>query len=127
MARNKITMIKSAAIMVLLLTLSACATQTRVEPASERLGMAKAALEQARVSGADTLAPELYHTAEDKIISAERAINDREPALGETLAHEATLDARLARLHADRVTSQQLVSEIQAAIDALQQEIAAAR
>lgn len=120
-------LVRTITTLFLVLTLAACASQNLVQPASEQLGMAKAALEQARVSDADKLAPELFRSAEHKIVSAEEAINDREALTGEALAHEATLDARLARLHADRITNQQLVNEIQATIDALEDEISAAR
>jgi len=105
------------------LMLTACASTPSVEPASERLGMAKAALEQARVSDADDRAPVLYRKAETKIGRAEQAIRDDEPIAGERLAHEATLEARLARLQADRSEQQELLDEIQAGINALEQEL----
>ncbi len=106
------------------LVLTACASSPSVEPASERLGMAKSALEQARVSDADDLAPALYNQAQSKVARAEQAIRDDNGMIGERLAHEATLDARLARLQADRIEQQQLLAEIQAAIEALEQELA---
>lgn len=106
------------------LMLAACASAPSVEPASERLGMAKAALEQARVSDADDLAPVLYRQAESKIGRAEQAIRDDDPVEGERLAHAATLDARLARLQADRADRQRLLEEIEAGIDALEDELA---
>jgi len=106
------------------LMLAACASTQTVEPASERLGMAKAALEQARVSDADDLAPVLYRRAETKIGRAEQAIRDDQGVVGERLAHEATLEARLARLQADRKEQQELLDEIQAGIVALEQELA---
>ncbi len=123
------TMIRTniALLLLLLLTVTACATRNTIEPASEQLGAAKAALQQARVSDAESLVPALFQRAEDKIASAENAISDREATRAETLAHEAELDARLARLQADRITQQRLVDEIQAGINALQQEINAAR
>ncbi|MBY6203521.1 DUF4398 domain-containing protein [Halomonas denitrificans] len=86
--------------------------------------MAKSALEQARVSDADDLVPALYRQARSKIERAEQAIRDDNGLIGERLAHEATLDARLARLQADRIEQQQLLAEIEAAIEALEQELA---
>lgn len=106
------------------LMLAACASTPSVQPASERLGMAKSALEQARVSDADDLAPSLYRQAQSKIDRAEQAIRNDNQVAGERLAHEATLEARLARLQADRVEQQELLDEIQSAIDALEQELA---
>lgn len=116
--------IRIATIAAGVLLLAACASTQRVEPASERLGMAKAALEQARVSDADDLASVLYRQAETKIGRAEQAIRDDNGVIGERLAHEATLEARLARLQADRAEQQDLLNEIEAGIIALEQELA---
>ena len=62
--------------------------------------------------------------AETKIGRAEQAIRDDQGVVGERLAHEATLEARLARLQADRKEQQELLDEIQAGIVALEQELA---
>lgn len=118
--RHWITTLGSAAAMLLL---AGCASQA-IEPASEELGGARSALESARSNDADDYAPVLFQQAQNKVQRAEREIREGDPLIGTRLAHEATLDARLASLRADLARTERLVGEIESGIDDLEAEIA---
>lgn len=110
---------------VLALALSACASQPPVP--TDRLAVARNAIDYAVEMGARDHAPDDLQQARDHLAEAERAIEQDENRVARQLALEAEKMARLADRKARTARSRRQVEQLEDTVDALRQEIGRAQ
>lgn len=103
------------------LVLSACAV-TPAAPTAQ-LAASHTALDQARMSGAPTIASNEYNTAQSKLLRAQAAFDAQDYTTATRLAREAEVDAQLAQARTQAMNAQQALAEIEQSIRDLQIEI----
>jgi hypothetical protein len=103
-----------------LLALSACANKQAL---NDQLAASRAALEQARLAGAASVAPEDYNMARDKLARAAAATGVQDKVIAMRLAEQAQADAEVAKARAGAVRNTAAAAEIAAANQALREEI----
>ena len=117
--RSKLTV--PAIVMTLLIALPAIASAPL--SLSEKMAVAKASVQQASTtSNAENAANELQ-VATTKLMSARKALADRDYLRAEQLAEEAQVDALVAQRHAEAERSRKAAQESQDAARVLSEEI----
>lgn len=101
--------------------LAACATSPIP---NEKIAVAKASVQRAEQAGAPELAPVELSTARDKLLRAEKAAADHDAQPATMLAEQANVDAQLAEATAQEHRSHKAATELDASLQALQQESA---
>ncbi|MBT8144155.1 MAG: DUF4398 domain-containing protein [Gammaproteobacteria bacterium] len=105
-----------------MLLAAGCASNPPLNTSSE-LGAARTAIEQAERQGAAEHAAVLLNDARKKLSKAETALDNRDYAIAQRYAEQATLDARLAEAKAESEDAQAAVAELNETIDALRNEL----
>lgn len=105
-----------------LAVLAGCASQRAAE-AEPALAAGAASLEAARAAGAPEYAPVLLDAASAKLERAQLLLSHGDARQARQLAQEADLDAQLARASAGAERSQRALTEIEAALRTLRQEV----
>jgi outer membrane PBP1 activator LpoA protein len=101
--------------------LAGCATSH--EPTAE-LAVSRAAVADAIAAGANQVAPLDLASARDKIMAAERAIDEKNYDTARTLAMQAETDAKLAESKANAAKAERTADIVQNDIRALREELA---
>lgn len=104
-----------------LLFLGGCASTP--PPPTEQLAFSTAAVNEARSAGAPQLAPVEMQRAREKLAHANQAMGAEEYGRALLYAEEAEVDAKLAAAKARTTKAERAVTELQATIAALQEEI----
>lgn len=110
----------------LALVLAGCTGTSRIAPETARaeIRTARTALSQAEQADAATHAAVALRAARQKLDDAERALSTGDTETAERLGEQAAIDAKLAEARARAVVAERAVAEVQAAIQALRDEIA---
>jgi hypothetical protein len=100
-----------------LLALSGCAS----EALNNQLANSHEAVDQARIAGAEQGAPEVFHSAADKLQQADAAAKGRDKKEAMRLAQQALVDANLARARTDSAQARFAATEMQKSNQLLRQ------
>ena len=111
----------AAASVIGLLALAACAS---VPPPTAQLAVSTAAVAHATAAGGQSAAPPELALARDKLQRANQALADKDNLAAGRLAQQAQVDALVAESRAETAMSQLAVEAVQAAGQALSDELA---
>ncbi|MFA6016154.1 MAG: DUF4398 domain-containing protein [Gallionellaceae bacterium] len=106
--------------MTAIFILAGCAT---TPPPLEQLAVSKAAIVNAKSAGANELAPQEFKLANDKIIRADQAMEEKNFLLAQQLAEQAQLDAQLSIAVARSTKAKQAADTVYDDSRVLQKEI----
>lgn len=89
---------------------------------TEQFAISKSAIDSATAAGADQYAPLEIKSAREKLISAERSVNEKKYDVAAALAEESTADAKLAEAKSEAEKSKNSVEEIEKNLRTLMDE-----
>jgi hypothetical protein len=101
------------------LVVSGCSA---AQPPVATVASAEMAVRQADEGLAPQHAPAELRVAREKLVAAQKAMNDEDYEQARRLAEQATVDAQLAHAKAHSVQTQQEAAELRKTIDALREE-----
>jgi hypothetical protein len=99
-----------------------CSGWASAPPPNEKLAIARSAVQRAEQAGAGEHAATELATARDKLEKAQKAADDRKPALANRWADQANVDAQLAEAISQADRSHKAAAELDASLQALRQE-----
>jgi len=103
-------------------TFATVAIASDASVASEKMALAKSALQRAEQAGAPQSASVELAGAREKLAQAERDIVEHNPKPAIWLAEQANIDAQVAEAMADQQRAQKAAHEFDASMNALRQE-----
>ena len=95
-------------------------------PASTQMGVTSAAISNANNAGGQQYAPNDMASAQDKMLRARKAMEDKDYILADSLAKQAQADAKLAQGKADSAKAKVAADALQEDIRVLREELSRA-